>query len=46
MKKNELTQQVESMPTEYGQLLSGIKARVHAAQLAAFHAANKELVAV
>ncbi len=34
------------LPSEYGRLLAEIKERVRAAQLAAFRAANKELVAM
>jgi predicted nuclease of restriction endonuclease-like (RecB) superfamily len=46
MKENELKQAAVGLPSEYGQLLADIKARVRSAQLAAFRAANKELVAL
>ncbi|MCX6996582.1 MAG: PDDEXK nuclease domain-containing protein [Kiritimatiellaeota bacterium] len=46
MKKRESKQLAVGLPSEYGQLLADIKARVHAAQLAAFRAVNTELVAL
>ena len=46
MKKIEPKQQTVGLPSEYGQLLADIKVRVRSAQLAAFRAANKELVAL
>jgi predicted nuclease of restriction endonuclease-like (RecB) superfamily len=46
MKKSEPKQQTMGLPSEYGQLLADIKARVRSAQLAAFRAANRELVAL
>jgi len=46
MKKSGLKQQVKRLPSEYGQLLADIKARVRSAQLEALRAANKELVAL
>lgn len=46
MKKSGLKQQVKGLPSEYGQLLADIKARVRTAQLEALRAVNKELVAL
>ena len=46
MKTREVKQQTTRLPSEYGQLLAEIKARVLSAQVAAFRAANKELVAM
>jgi predicted nuclease of restriction endonuclease-like (RecB) superfamily len=46
MKKRGSKLHTMGLPTEYGQLLSDIKARVRSAQLAAFRAVNKELVAL
>lgn len=46
MRKQELKQPAGGLPSDYGQLLADIKARVRSAQLAAFRAVNKELVAM
>ena len=46
MKKRVSQQPVVGLPFEYGQLLADVKARVRSAQLAAFRAVNKELVAL
>jgi predicted nuclease of restriction endonuclease-like (RecB) superfamily len=46
MKKHELRQPAVGLPGDYGQLLADIKVRVRSAQLAAFRAANRELVAL
>lgn len=46
MKKRESKRPSVGLPSEYGQLLADIKARVRSAQLAAFRAVNKELVAM
>jgi predicted nuclease of restriction endonuclease-like (RecB) superfamily len=46
MKRHVLKQPAIGFPVDYAQLLADIKARVHSAQLAAFRAVNKELVAM
>jgi predicted nuclease of restriction endonuclease-like (RecB) superfamily len=46
MKKSALPEKAMKLPSYYGQLLADIKARVRSAQLAAFRAVNKELVAL
>lgn len=46
MRKRELEPQTAPLPSEYGPLLAEIKERVRSAQLAAFRAVNKELVAM
>ena len=46
MNKRESQRPPVGLPSEYGELLADIKARVRSAQLAAFRAVNKELVAL
>ena len=46
MAKHELAKPGSALPAEYGQLLAEIRERVRSAQLAAFRAVNKELVAL
>jgi predicted nuclease of restriction endonuclease-like (RecB) superfamily len=46
MKKRAVPENTIEFPSEYGQLLADIKARVRFAQLAAFRAANRQLVAL
>ena len=46
MNQHTAEQTSAGLPSEYGQLLADIKARVRCAQLAAFRAANRELTAL